>query len=192
MITLRRPTTADLAEFLATQRRLDFTYAAVGATSLVPPPGYNVDHTRARLGIGEAVFTAGIAALRQWRQFQLGWVTAGPVATPIEAGQVIAVWAKSMGLWWTNACRIVLVVDDHVGTLRRFGFAYGTLPGHVESGEERFLVEWDQNSGEVWYDILAFSRPRHWATKVGYPLVRLRQRQFARDSAAAMQAAVQE
>ncbi len=54
--------------------------------------------------------------------------------------------------------------------MSRFGFAYGTLPGHVESGEERFLVEWDRGDDAVWYDILAFSRPNHVLTRLGYPV----------------------
>ena len=54
-----------------------------------------------------------------------------------------------------NACRVVYVVDEP----GRFGLAYGTLPGHVERGEERFLVERDSTDGSVWYDLLAFSRP---------------------------------
>jgi uncharacterized protein (UPF0548 family) len=28
--------------------------------------------------------------------------------------------------------------------MRRFGFAYGTLAQHAESGEERFTVEWNR------------------------------------------------
>src|SRR5262245_46391050 len=44
--------------------------------------------------------------------------------------------------------------------VNRHGFASGTLPAHAESGEERFIVEWDRADGGVWYDILAFSRPR--------------------------------
>ena len=28
-----------------------------------------------------------------------------------------------------------------------------TLPGHVESGEERFLTEWDRSDDAVWFDI---------------------------------------
>ena len=72
----------------------------------------------------------------------------------------------------------------------RFGFAYGTLPGHAESGEERFLVEWDRADDAVWYDILAFSRPRHPLARLGYPLTRRTQRRFARDSAAAIRQAV--
>jgi uncharacterized protein (UPF0548 family) len=88
-----------------------------------------------------------------------------------------------------NACRIIYIVNDD-GPITRFGFAYGTLPGHIESGEERFVIEWNRDSDEVHYDILAFSRPRHWTARLGYPFARVQQRRFARGSAAAMQAAV--
>ena len=67
---------------------------------------------------------------------------------------------------------------------------YGTLPGHVESGEERFLIEWDRDTDRVCYDILAFSRPNHLLTRLGYPLVRRSQKRFGRDSAEAMFRAV--
>jgi len=73
--------------------------------------------------------------------------------------------------------------DGHV---KRFGFAYGTLPGHVESGEERFLIEWDRADNCVWYDILAFSRPRHILAWLGYPWVRHLQKRFRQESGAAM------
>jgi uncharacterized protein (UPF0548 family) len=92
---------------------------------------------------------------------------------------------RVIGLWWLNACRIVYVIDEG-GPVQRFGFAYGTLPGHVESGEERFLIEWDQGENSVWYDILAFSRPRHPLARLGYPFARLMQKRFARDSVKAM------
>lgn len=100
----------------------------------------------------------------------------------------MGVLAHACGLWWRNACRIAYVVDE-VGPLRRYGFAYGTLPGHAESGEERFLVEWDERDGRVWYDILAFSRPSYRFMWLGYPLVRRLQKRFARDSAEAMKRA---
>jgi uncharacterized protein (UPF0548 family) len=79
---------------------------------------------------------------------------------------------------------------DETGPVCRFGFAYGTLPDHAESGEERFLVEWDRATDAVHYDILAFSRPRHPLARIGYPLTRRTQKRFARDSAAAMRRAV--
>jgi uncharacterized protein (UPF0548 family) len=101
----------------------------------------------------------------------------------------VAVIARLFGLWWLNACRIVYVVDEG-GPVQRYGFAYGTLLEHAESGEERFTVEWHEPDDAVWYEILAFSRPHHVLARLGYSLARRLQRRFARDSAAAMQRAV--
>ncbi|MGD9713832.1 MAG: DUF1990 family protein, partial [Thermomicrobiales bacterium] len=159
------------------------------ATATQPPAGYVGDHTRIRLGAGQPVFTSAVTALRRWDQFRLGWLEASPVETPLEVGAVVAVVARSIGLWWLNAFRIVYVVDES-GPLTKFGFAYGTLPAHAGSGEERFLIEWDHADDSVWYDILAFSRPRHLLTKIGYPMVRRTQKRFGRESAAAMRRAV--
>jgi len=185
MVSLRRPSTETIREFLASQSKLGFTYTAVGATASQPPAGFTVDHTRIKLGDGEEVFTKAKAALGRWEQFRLGWVEAWSPETPIQTGEVVAVIARNLGIWWLNACRIVYVVDEEE-PIQRYGFAYGTLPDHAETGEERFLVEWDRVSGEVWYDILAFSRPQHLLTWLGYPYVRRVQRQFGRESAAAM------
>ena len=164
---------------------MPFTYEAVGATAETPPAGYVVDRTRIKLGDGEPVFRSAIAALRQWQQFRLGWVEAWPSDTAIQQGNVVAVMGRAVGVWWLNACRIVYVMDE-AGPISRFGFAYGTLPGHVESGEERFSIEWDRVNGSVWYDILAFSRPYQFSARLGYPVVRRLQKRFGRDSAAAM------
>lgn len=189
MPSFRKPTAESIRHFRQAQSILDFSYSAVGATANVPPAGYVVDHTRIKLGDGKEIFEAAKSALRRWEHFRLGWVEANPIDTPIQKGAVIAVMGHVLGLWWLNACRIVYVVDE-AGPVSRFGFAYGTLPGHAESGEERFQIEWDRATNEVWYDILAFSRPNYLVTKLGYPLVRRFQRKFARDSAAAMVRAV--
>lgn len=189
MWSVRKPSGDALRLFLAAQRELPFTYEAVGATAGTPPTGYVVDRTRIKLGEGEAVFRSAAAALRRWEQFALGWVEAWPPDTPIRAGEVVAVMGRAVGVWWLNACRVVYVVDE-AGPVSRFGLAYGTLPGHVESGEERFLVEWDRGGDGVWYDILAFSRPHQFSARLGYPVVRRLQRRFGRDSAAAVRRAV--
>ena len=134
------------------------------------------------------------AALERWEHFRLGWVEALPADDTIQPGATVAVVARTFGVWWLNACRVVYVVDDERGPVRRWGFAYGTLPGHAERGEERFLIEWDRSSGGggggVWYDILAFSQPNHLLARLGYPLARRLQKRFARDSAVAMVRAV--
>ncbi len=180
------PFVKTLQHFMERQAKLDFSYSAVGATANIPPSGYVVDRTRIKLGEGETTFVAARAALQRWENFQLGWVEVPMPETPIKQGAVVAVVARIGGLWWTNACRIVYVVDETC----KFGFAYGTLPDHAESGEERFLVEWDRNSGEVTYDILAFSRPHQVLARLGNPLVRRVQKRFRQDSAAAMLRAV--
>ncbi len=189
MVSLRRPSTETIREFLASQSKLGFTYTAVGATASLPPADYVVDHTRIKLGQGEEVFMKAKAALGRWQQFRLGWVEVWSPETPIQTGEVVAVIARNVGLWWLNACRIVYVVDEEE-PIQRYGFAYGTLPDHAETGEERFLVERDRASGEVWYDILAFSRPHLLLIRLGYPFVRRVQKRFAKASAAAMLRAV--
>jgi len=185
MVSLRRPSTETIRGFLTVQSKLGFTYTAVGATASLPPADYVVDHTRIKLGQGEEVFMKAKAALGRWQQFRLGWVEVWSPETPIQTGEVMAVIARNVGLWWLNACRIVYVVDEEE-PIQRYGFAYGTLPDHAETGEERFLVERDRASGEVWYDILAFSRPHLLLTRLGYPFVRRVQKRFAKASAAAM------
>ncbi|MCW5848759.1 MAG: DUF1990 family protein [Anaerolineae bacterium] len=64
------------------------------------------------------------------------------------------------------------------------------MPGHVARGEERFVVEWQAETDRVYYDILAFSRPRSLLFKLGSPVTRLVQKRFASDSKQAMRRAV--
>jgi uncharacterized protein (UPF0548 family) len=66
--------------------------------------------------------------------------------------------------------RVVYVIDEPL----RKGFAYGTLPGHPERGEEAFIVEY-RDDDSVWLTIRAFSRPAGWLFWAGYPVVRLMQ-----------------
>ncbi len=189
MLSLRKPSVDSIRRFLAEQSVLDFSYSAVGETAMTPPARYAVDRTRIRLGEGEGVFHSAKAAMRRWEHFRLSWVEAWSPDTPIQPGEVVAVMGRAIGLWWLNSCRIVYVVDES-GQTSKFGFAYGTLPGHVESGEERFLTEWNHRDDSVWYDILAFSRPNHILIRLGYPLVRRVQKRFGKDSALAMFRAV--
>lgn len=186
MPCLRKPSPDLVRAFLADQAKLNLSYPAVGATATTPPLGYTVDHTRVRLGEGEAVFFQATAALERWDHFRLGWVETWSPDAGIRVGTPVAVLAKIFGLWWLNACRVVYAVDESRGPVRRWGFAYGTLPGHAESGEERFQIEWDQTDGSVFYDILAFSRPHHLLARLGYPMTRRFQRRFARDSGSAV------
>lgn len=189
MITVTKPKVETIRRFLKSKVHEKFTYSDVGATAHEPPNGFLVDHTRVSIGDGDRVFTAAKTALKEWRQFQLGWLEILPPKAPIQPGEQIVVVARSLGLWWTNPCRIIYVIDASEANPNQFGFAYGTLRGHVGTGEERFLVEMD-DAGKVWYDILAFSRPQTKLARIGYPYMRRNQRKFGRESSAAMRRAV--
>ena len=184
---MRRPSSRAIDAFLEAQRRSSFSYSELGATRRTPPAGYHVDHHRIRLGRGERRFARAAGDIREWRMLQLGWASVCGSKASIEPGTTVAILVRAFGLWSLNGCRIVYVLDEHEdNAVRRFGFAYGTLAEHAESGEERFSVEWNRSDEDVWYDILAFSRPNHWLARLGSPLSRRLQRRFARDSMLAM------
>ena len=128
-------------------------------------------------------------ALQQWKIFDLSWLRLFWPSTPIVVGETVAVLASFANLYWLNACRIVYAIDE-ASPMRRYGFAYGTLDDHAEMGEERFTVEWHADTDEVWYDILAFSRPHQLLPRVGRGFARRLQKRFASDSMAAMMRAV--
>ena len=193
---LTRPTTRELDALLAAERDAAFTYAHVGATRGPAPAGYAVDRNRVRLGTGARAYARAIAALREWRMTTLGWASIHPPRAPLAPGTVVAMVVHHYGFWSVHACRIVDAVDEVTeemgGAVHRFGFAYGTLPAHAASGEERFEVAWHRADDSVWYDLLAFSRPRHPLARLGYPVGRLQQRRFGQDSKRAMTEAVTE
>lgn len=195
MLSRSRPSDADIRAFLARQAGRPLSYAEVGCTGAGdgrprPPVGFNVDHHRAVLGHGAELFGRAVEAMRRWAQFRLGWVELCYPDAPLQAGVTVGILAHVLGIHWLNACRIVYTVDDTSGPVRRFGFAYGTLEEHGERGEERFLVEHHERSGEVAYDILAVSRPNHFLARLGFPYARRVQGRFARDSMRAMRDAV--
>ena len=191
MFLHRKPSEEEVRQFIASQQDLPFSYAQVGATQSQPRagnhrhPGYTVDHNRTRLGDGEETYQRAVSGLRCWKQFDLGWVSVVPQGKPLEVGTTVAVLAKTFGFWSLSAARIVYLIDEKQEGNARFGFAYGTLPDHVERGEERFTVERHED-GSVWYDIYAFSRPKHPLVRLGFPVTRMLQHCFVRDSLAVM------
>lgn len=189
MYSIIKPSDKQICKFIAIQRRRSFSYPEVGATRDTPPSGYTLDHNRVWLGVGRQTFEQAKAAMRRWEMFNLGWISLCWPTAPLEAGTTVAVLARALGVWSLNACRIVYTIAE-TGQTDRFGFAYGTLPAHAERGEERFCIEWQRRDDSVWYDILAFSQPNQFLTKIAQPYVRRLQKQFARDSMRAMVRAV--
>ena len=186
MFVLSEPTDAVIAEFLRKAAKSTFSYTDVGATRGETPSGFNLDHNRVMIGRGPDDFEQAKDAIRSWKMFDFDWVKLVRNDTPIEEGRNVAIVVSHFGFYSMSSARIVYVIDEPC----RFGFAYGTLAEHVEMGEERFSVEFDPETEEVWYDLLAFSRPNALVAKLGYPVSRYLQRSFVRDSKAAMLRAV--
>ena len=188
MFLLSRPTEEQIRQFLFAEHHKPFSYPDHGITALAMPRGYTVDHNRIRLGNGREVFKRGVEALKRWEMFNFPWLHLCWPDAPIETGTTVGVLAHLAGIWSLNACRIVFVIDEE-GEVSRYGFAYGTLPEHVERGQESFVIEWHSKDDSVWYDIFAYSRPNHVIARIGYPITRLLQKRFARNSMKAMLAA---
>ena len=182
MFTFTRPSAARTQVHIDRQQHLPYSYEETGFTQRNEQvSGYDNDLNFIELGKGDATWGKAKDAIRQWIMFPSSWAFIRPEHAPISPGTVVAMSARVCGLWWINACRIVYTFDEP----DRFGFAYGTLPGHVEMGEEIFMVE-RMPDGTVRYVIKAFSRPRFWMARMAYPLARWYQRRFVRDSKAAM------
>jgi uncharacterized protein (UPF0548 family) len=151
-----------------------------------PPGARRFDEQVVSIGRGAADFERASRLLQAWKHFDLGWIAAIPRPASIEVGTVVAVQIRHLGFWSLNGCRVVYLVESD----GRFGFAYGTLTNHAESGEELFEVFIDEASGDVRYRIRAVSWPRDPLARLGQPFVRFLQARFRRDSAAAMQRAM--
>ncbi len=191
MILLREPSNAHIGRFLDGQRSLPFSYPEVGASRDGAPPGYPVNHHHGRLGTAQQTFARAVEAIRGWKMYETGWTKLCWPEAPITEGTVVGVLVRHFGLWSLNVCRIAYVIEEEGPSLRRYGFALGTLPGHVERGEERFTVVWDSVDDSVSYEVFAFARAAHPLAQLGSPFVRLIQRRFAADSLRSMVEAVE-
>jgi uncharacterized protein (UPF0548 family) len=188
MFCWSKPCRQSIVQFISAQSNEIFSYAEIGSSRLQAPPGYTLDHHRIKLGHGSDAFERAKLAIRQWKMFDMPWITLCWPDTPIEPQATVAVLVSHLGFWSMNAARIVYVIEQE-GRNEKYGFAYGTLADHGEIGEERFTVEFNRDDQAVWYDLYAFSRP-HTAALLAYPFSLMLQKRFARDSRVAMQKAV--
>ncbi|MGO2860859.1 MAG: DUF1990 family protein [Brevibacterium sp.] len=107
-----------------------------------------MNHLEHHLDIGPAsLFPLARAAILSWQMQE----DAGVIARPkrrVRAGMIVDLWLNPV---WpasprrlrgrdlvvpVGSCEVVEVIDEP----RSAGFVYRTLPGHLESGEQTFLV----------------------------------------------------
>ncbi|MGW4095802.1 MULTISPECIES: DUF1990 domain-containing protein [unclassified Mycobacterium] len=148
------------------------TYPEVGATAGDLPPGYRHIRASAAIGTGRDRFErAGAEVLRWGMQRGAGLrVQATTETAAVDTELVVRIGPIPA------PCRVVYVLDE----ADRRGFAYGTLAGHPESGEELFSVRYDPATDSVHAEVVAFSRPATWWSRLGGPVTRLLQRVVTR------------
>jgi uncharacterized protein (UPF0548 family) len=147
---------------------LQLTYHEVGATAGPLPDGYHHVRKAAVIGHGRPRFEEAAVKVMRWGMLRGAGVRVEPTSEVADVGSEVLV-----GLGPLRApCRVVYVVDEK----DRRGFAYGTLPGHPESGEEMFGVRYDPATDEVHAEVIAFSRHGTWWSRLGAPVTALAQR----------------
>jgi len=172
-----------------------------------PPAGYRAIERTARIGHGAARFEYACVAALTWGIQRRSGFRIEPIEAPAEASIPYSIESDALSesitaealygpdgtqylrpgdtaqlvipvvgpIVITAPARVVYLIDEP----KRKGFAYGTLPGHPEDGEEAFIVSQHEDES-VWLTIRAFSRPssrKWWAV---YPALRIAQELYTR------------
>ncbi|MFE1906114.1 DUF1990 domain-containing protein [Streptomyces gardneri] len=157
--------------------RPGLTYREVGATRSPEDLPEDYHHLRygTVVGQGRAAFEAAGAAVTTWRTHRASGATVRSEAVRAEPGARLEVSAGIGRLRLGVPCEVIWTAYEETRT----GFAYGTLTGHPECGEESFVVDLAPD-GTVRFTVTAFSRPAAWYTRLAGPLVPVLQRAYAR------------
>ena len=141
---------------------LPLTYAEVGATAGPLPAGYHHVQKSAVIGRGRRRFEEAAEAGMRWGMLRGAGLRVEATTEVAAVGSEVIVHLGPV----RAPCRVVYVVDEP----DRRGFAYGTLPGHAESGEELFVVRYDPATDEVYAEVTAFSRHATWWSRLAGPV----------------------
>ncbi|MFI1646642.1 DUF1990 family protein [Streptomyces avidinii] len=151
-------------------------YPDRGATAHRPlPAGYNHLHHRTRLGHGRAVFERAGTAVTTFHAHRTSGMRVQADVGAVRPGSRVVVGIGLGPLRIDAPCQVIWTAYEPA----RIGFAYGTLAGHPECGEESFIVDVDPD-GTVWFTVTAFSRPNTWYTRLAGPVVPFLQLRYAR------------
>ena len=144
-----------------------FTYPEVGQTLGDLPGGYHHVERTEVVGRGSGRFDLAAERIMTWGMHRGAGLSVRPSSESVAEGveAVLRLGWRSLSI--KAPVRVVCVVDEPW----RRGFAYGTLPGHPECGEESFVVELLDND-DVAMTIRAFSRSATLLARAGGPVNR--------------------
>lgn len=182
---LGSPSDATLTRLAVEAQRLEMSYAAIGVTktAAMPTTDLRVDRWSIDLDVDVGSFDRACGALRAWQAHRGAGARVFPGDPALDVGETVVVSLSLPGVTAIAPCRIVWVVDE----ADTFGFAYGTLAGHPERGEESFVIR--REGGRVWFEIVAASRPDALLTRLGGPVARALQKRVTKKYLAALKQA---
>ena len=147
----------DVAAALA---RAPFTYRGIGATAVGPPAGYR--HLSRTGTLAGRSLDEAAERLMTWQMHERAGLRVAASSPRARQGVVLMMRLGVGALALRIPCRVVYVVEEP----NRVGFAYGTLPGHPEEGEELFLLQRDHDH-RVRFTVAAFSKPATRLARAG-------------------------
>lgn len=187
MFFLRRPSPDSIERVLAAARAASPTFANVGATKASGRvPGYEYYSYAAPVGHGPGDWAAARDGLRAWAAHTGAGVSITPPTEPLTEGATVVAQTSVGPMHVLIPCRIVYVIDEP----DRFGFAYATLPGHPEDGEESFMLSKEVDDS-VTFTVSAHSRHAELMARLGAPVSRIVQRRTNRAYIAGLRAFVE-
>lgn len=153
---------------LAAAQEADLTYGHSGSTLAADHGAAPAVRMRDLVvGRGPEAFAAGREGLRGWVPQRGIGATVTPADQGVDNGATVLLLLRRGPFHVVAPVRVVAVVDEP----QRFAYAYGTLPGHPERGEESFAVELLPD-GAVRATIRVAAGPATWAGRVASPILR--------------------
>jgi len=149
-------------------RASPLSYSPQGRPTGVAPAGFT--HLSHSATLSRRDFDETARDLLEWRVHSRAGLQVQASDIPLRRDSVVLMRWGLGALSLRIPCRVLEVVEEP----RRRGFTYGTLPGHPEAGEERFLLE-HLDDGRILFTITAFSRPASALAKLGGPISRAAQ-----------------
>ncbi len=164
---------------LAARRRLfrlgvlsDLSYPEVGLTELEKAPdGYRHLQLRERVGEGQRVFEALSEGILTWALHERSGLRTRPDTPRVQLGSRVELGFGIGPARISAPCRVVRLIEEAT----RSGFAYGTLAGHPETGEESFAAVLDED-GSVYLEIRAASKHANRFYRLVSPVAEAAQR----------------
>ncbi len=136
------------------------------------PAGFRVFRHEAVIGVGREQWAAASDAVLEWALQRGAGITVSTAR--VIVGDDVTITIPLLGFLPVRAFTRVLTIVDEPD---RRGFAYGTLPGHPECGEEAFLVSID-GTETVRVIVQGFSRPARGLWVLVAPALRLVQAMY--------------